>query len=152
MSVPVALLAVVALLAATTLLGLVLRRREGRRRAVRRTAAAIRRADLAPGGLGPRATLVQFGTELCARCPQARRVLSSWTAGHDGVTHAEIDLTHRRDLAVRYGVLSTPTTLLADADGTIRARFVGVPRPSELDSALAALPAGPRLAHQGGTP
>lgn len=152
MSVPVALLVAVALLAATTLLGLVLRRREGRRRAARGTVASIRRTELTPAGLGARATLVQFGTEFCARCPQARRVVSSWAAGHDGVAHAEIDLTHRRDLAVRYGILSTPTTFLVDANGTIRSRFVGVPRSPELESALAALPVSPRLAHQGGTP
>ncbi|MDR6868666.1 thiol-disulfide isomerase/thioredoxin [Microbacterium resistens] len=146
MSVTVALAAVAALLAATVVLGVLLKSREGGRRRGAKRGAELRLApaDLAPAALAERATLVQFSTEFCARCPQVRRVLGAWADARDGVAHAEIDLTHRRDLAARYGVLSTPTTLLVDGDGVIRARFLGVPRLDAVADALAELP-GPSI-------
>ena len=43
--------------------------------------------------------------------------------------HVEVDLTQRADLADRFRVTQTPTTLLLDADGTVRARIGGAPAP-----------------------
>lgn len=133
---PVLALAVVAVLpVAAVAVGLVLRRREGARRR-----AGVDRFDPADARapLGQRATLVQFSTDLCAKCPQVRRLLGSYAAEQDGLRHVEIDLTTRPDLASRYRVLQTPTTLVVDRSGDVIARFHGVPQRHALNDAVAA--------------
>lgn len=126
-----------ALVAVGAVAGVLLRVRDGRRR----SGGDLRfdPADSAPSALGARATLVQFSTEMCARCPQTRRMLGAYAAGQDGVDHVEVDLTHRPDLSSRYRVMQTPTTFLVDRGGVVRARFHGVPRRDELAEALAAV-------------
>jgi len=134
MSLPIALVIGVALLAATVVAGLLLRRRDGRAVSVHGD-RHVDPADLMRP-LGAQATLVQFSTEFCARCPQVRRMLGSVAAERTGVVHAEVDLTSRSDLAARYKVLSTPTTLVVDQDGRIRSRFTGVPTRADVLTAL----------------
>lgn len=91
------------------------------------------------GELGSTATLVQFSTETCARCPQVRRMLSGIAAEQSGLAHLEVDLTHRPDLSTRYHVLQTPTTFVVGPDGGVRARFNGVPHRHAVSEALAAV-------------
>lgn len=134
MSLSIALLIAAALLAATVVAGLLLRRRDGRAVTVHGD-RHVEPADLMRP-LGDHATLVQFSTEFCARCPQVRRLLGSIAADRTGVVHAEVDLTSRPDLAARYNVLSTPTTLVVDRDGLIRSRFVGAPTRADVQTAL----------------
>lgn len=134
MSLPIALAVAAALLVAVTLMGMLLRRRDGRSVAVHGD-RHVDPADLMRP-LGAQATLVQFSTEFCARCPQVRRLLGGIAAERDGVVHAEVNLTHRSDLAARYKVLSTPTTLLVDRDGRIRSRFTGAPTRAAVLAAL----------------
>ncbi|MBS1697736.1 MAG: thioredoxin family protein [Actinobacteria bacterium] len=134
MSLPIALVVAAALLAATVLVGVLLRRRDGRAVPVHGD-HQVDPADLLRP-LGAHATLVQFSTEFCARCPQVRRMLGGIAAEHPGVAHAEVDLTARADLAARYKVLSTPTVLVVDPDGRIRSRFTGVPARADLLTAL----------------
>ena len=43
------------------------------------------------------------------------------------------------DLAHRFNVLQTPTTLLLDGSGVVRARIGGAPKPVELEASLAAI-------------
>lgn len=126
-----------ALLAVATITGVVLRRRDGRRR----DGGSLRfdPKDATSSELGSRATLVQFSTELCARCPQVRRLLHTYAAEGDGVRHVEVDLTHRPDLSARYRVLQTPTTFVVDHSGAVRARFHGVPDRHALTEAVAAV-------------
>ena len=49
-------------------------------------------------------------------------------------------MTHRPELAARYRVLQTPTTLILDSDGAVRARIGGAVRRdlviAELDRVL----------------
>jgi thiol-disulfide isomerase/thioredoxin len=116
---------------------LLIRARDGRRRAGGHLRFEPSDADAAD--LGSRATLVQFSTELCTRCPQVRRLLSSYAAADETLAHVEIDLTHRPDLSARYRVLQTPTTFVVDGAGAVRARFHGVPQPRALTEALAAV-------------
>ncbi|MEU4016063.1 thioredoxin family protein [Microbacterium sp. NPDC028030] len=125
------------LLVLATTIGIVLRRRDGRRR----DGGALRfdPADAAAAEFGARATLVQFSTEMCARCPQVRRLLGGYASDHEGLRHVEIDLTHRPDLSARYKVLQTPTTFVIDSSGAVRARFHGVPHRHALAEALAAV-------------
>lgn len=136
MSPALALGVAAALLALATIIGIVLRRRDGRRR----DGGALRfdPADAAVE-LGAHATLVQFSTEMCARCPQVRRLLTDYASDHDGLRHVEVDLTHRPDLSARYRVLQTPTTFVVDGSGAVRARFHGVPHRHALTEAVAAV-------------
>lgn len=137
MSPVVALAILAALVAIAVAIGAVAKRRDGRRRA----GGTVRfdAQDGVPAELGSRATLVQFSTEMCARCPQVRRMLRSYADDDDGLRHIEVDLTHRPDLSSRYRVLQTPTTFLVDPAGVVRSRFHGVPQRGALTEALASL-------------
>ena len=90
--------------------------------------------------LGERATLLQFSTEVCAPCRATARVLGELADSTDAVAHVDLDVTHRPDLAARYRVLQTPTTLILDRDGAVRARIGGAVRRdlvvAELDRVL----------------
>jgi thiol-disulfide isomerase/thioredoxin len=130
-----ALAIVAALLAVTVMAGLVWRRGQGRARSVDSGDTVDPRA-LDAGPLGEAATLVQFSTEMCARCPGVHRMLSSVADARPGVRHLDVDLTHRPDLAKRFRVLQTPTTLLVDATGTTRQRFGGPPARADVERVL----------------
>ncbi|MFJ4016457.1 thioredoxin family protein [Microbacterium sp. NPDC090014] len=135
MSPAVALLVAAALLVLAGTIGVVLRLLDGRRRG-----GGHLRFDPNDAGvsrLGARATVVQFSTEMCTRCPQVRRMLSSYVAESEGLDHVEVDLTHRPDLSARYKVMQTPTTFIVDGSGAVRARFHGVPHRHALNDALA---------------
>jgi thiol-disulfide isomerase/thioredoxin len=85
---------------------------------------------------GSRATLVQFSTEFCSRCPATRRLLVDVASVRDGVVHLDVDLTHRADLANRFKILQTPTTLVLGPGGALTARINGVPQRHSLTSHL----------------
>ncbi|KAA9111437.1 TlpA family protein disulfide reductase [Microbacterium rhizomatis] len=120
-----ALLALAALVVAAVLFAVVARRRDGRSRRVR-IADAVEPAVVGLDRWGDRATLLQFSTEFCARCPGVHRTLAAVADAQDGVEHVDVDLTHRADLATRFHVLQTPTTLVLDRHGVIQTRFGGV--------------------------
>ena len=86
--------------------------------------------------LGERATLLQFSTQFCSICPGTARLLKTVAEASDSVTHVEVDLSDRPDLANRFAVLQTPTTLILDADGVPRARIGGAPRRQFLEEHL----------------
>ena len=92
--------------------------------------------------LGQRATLLQFSTEVCAPCRTTARVLGELADGEQDVAHVDLDVTHRPELAARYRVMQTPTTLILDQDGAVRARIGGAVRrdliTAELERVLAA--------------
>jgi thiol-disulfide isomerase/thioredoxin len=88
---------------------------------------------------GKRGTLLQFSTEFCTFCPATRRLLGGLAGRIDGVVHVDVDLTQAPDLAKRFDVLQTPTTLLLDGRGVVRGRIGGPPRPRELEAELARL-------------
>lgn len=105
MSPVTAAVAAMSLIALAALVGVALRARDGRA-----TAGRVTRFDPADAGtpsLGRTATLVQFSTETCARCPQVRRMLGALATQREGLAHVEVDLTHRPDLSARYRVLQT---------------------------------------------
>ena len=134
MSPALALVIAGALIMLAVIVGVALRLADGHRRG----GGHLRFDPVDAGGsLGSRATLVQFSTEMCARCPQVRRMLSSVASARDDLAHIEVDLTHRPDLSSRYRILQTPTTFIVDATGAVRARFNGVPHPNALTEALA---------------
>jgi len=149
MTVTAAVAVLVGVLALATVLGLLLRARTGRAQPVPRStqgadsaadetpATSTDTADLAPAeAFGTAATLVQFSTPTCARCPATRRHLDAVASANPGVTRLEIDLADRPELARRFAVMQTPTVLLLDRDRTVRTRFGGPPRPADLTAAL----------------
>ena len=149
MTVALSLAIVAGILALATALGLLLRSRTGRARVVTskvRDATTV--ADLADReAFGTAATLLQFSTPTCARCPATARQLdavaasksTTTTHGPARVRRLEIDLAERPELARRFDVMQTPTVLLVDGDQTVRARFGGPPRQPELIAALDAV-------------
>ena len=77
--------------------------------------------------LGADATLLQFSTEVCSPCRATHTVLDAVASSRNGIRHVDLDLTHRPDLAGQFNILQTPTTLILDATGTVRARIGGAP-------------------------
>jgi hypothetical protein len=133
-----ALLKTAALVVVAVGAGVVFRRTQGRARAVDSTEIVDPRR-LGADGLGEEATLLQFSTEMCARCPGVHRMLSDIADGRDGVRHLDVDLTHRPDIAQHFHVLQTPTTLVLDRTGVIRTRFGGTPGRAVVELELARL-------------
>ncbi|WP_336632477.1 MULTISPECIES: TlpA family protein disulfide reductase [unclassified Microbacterium] len=136
MNVTDAIVLLAVLLAATIGLGVVLRWRDGRVRLVD-PAEAVDPLRLGADALGDRATLLQFSTEMCSRCPGAHRTLSAIAGAHEGVRHLDVDLTHRPDIAKHFHVLQTPTTLVLDRDGVVHSRFGGTPSRHAVELELA---------------
>jgi hypothetical protein len=148
MTVALSLAVVAGVLALATTLGLLLRSRTGRARVVTSKGSdATSVADLASReAFGTAATLLQFSTPTCARCPATARQLDTVAASRSTtattparVRRLEIDLAERPELARRFDVMQTPTVLLVDGTHTVRARFGGPPRQPELVAALDAV-------------
>jgi thiol-disulfide isomerase/thioredoxin len=141
---PVTILGMLAgLLAIATVIGLLWRRSIGRVHQIASESTVISIDELdADAVAGNGATLLQFSTEVCAPCRSAHRVLGELAEQVEGVTHVDVDVTRRPDLANRFNLLQSPTTLILDGRGVVRARIGGAPRPAdvrvELDRILAA--------------
>ena len=135
MTLVTALVAIAVLLAVTIAAGAYLRWRQSRpQRHIPHEVVEPQR--LGADSLGEVATLLQFSTELCARCPGVHRTLSDIADSHAGVRHLDVDLTHRPDIAKHFHILQTPTTLVLDSDGVIQTRFGGTPSREVLELEL----------------
>jgi thiol-disulfide isomerase/thioredoxin len=144
MQLPVALGVLAGLVALSAVVGLVLRRSAGRVRVTRSDGRRMVHPHELGDGIrfGSAATLVQFSTAFCASCPATRRLLGE-LAKAAGVAHVDVDVTDDLDLAARFGILQTPTTLLLDGTGRQVARIGGPPRRIELEQHLAILTTSP---------
>ena len=142
MSLPLVFVVLVALVAAATAIGLAWRWSQGR--VVRVADGTVVRAADVPGirRLPRGVTLLQFSTEVCAPCRSTHAVLGDIASARRDVTHIDVDVTHQPDVARRFHVLQTPTTLILDSRGVVRARIGGAPRrellQAELDRVAAA--------------
>jgi thiol-disulfide isomerase/thioredoxin len=134
--------AVAALIGLAVAVGLFLRSRSGR---IQRVSAQNRVifADVAgnvvsgsASGFGERLTFLQFSGKYCNQCPPTARVLRQLTAKTPGAAHIEVDITDRLDLAKKYQILQTPTTLILDSTGRVKSRIGGAPKTSHLESEL----------------
>lgn len=122
------LVVLAALVGASTALGFLWKSRQG---LVQRTngRTVVRVSDVpgikrfASGG-----TLLQFSTEVCAPCNVTRQVLGDVASERGNVSHVDLDLTHRPDLASQFRIMQTPTTLILDRKGVVRARIGGAPQ------------------------
>ncbi|MGB4778285.1 thioredoxin family protein [Microbacterium sp.] len=153
----VAAAVVAALVAVAVVVGFVGRALSGRKQ--RRRRADVTASDLGLDALAEVATIVQFSTEYCARCPGVRRALNGVVAGEPGVVLTEIDLTHRPELAARFRILTTPTVFVVDRRGVIAASFAGAVSAASVRTEIAALreprsatPTSPASAMQGSSP
>lgn len=138
-----ALAALAVLVAVATAIGLLQRARAGR---VTHASGTVSPSDVGTTeAFGERATLVQFSTPTCAQCPGTARLLRGIASRNPGVVHLEVDLTRHPEVADRFGVLQTPTTLLVDAGRRVHARIGGAPRPDDLDRELLTILGGDRV-------
>jgi thiol-disulfide isomerase/thioredoxin len=117
------------LLAVTGAIGVILRWRASRPYPIPRfDVVDPRRLGADPDALGRTATLLQFSTETCHRCPAVHRTLAEMARDSDDIVHLDVDVTDRPDIARRFQISQTPTTLVLDGRGVVRTRFGGVPR------------------------
>lgn len=132
----------VGLIALAGLLGAVWRIRTGRAKAIDRGEII----DLARLGatrdgkpvtaFGKRVTFVQFSSETCSTCKQTARLFRELEETADDVLHIEVDVTNRLDLANKFHILQTPTTLVLDHSGRITSRIGGAPKQATIDQQL----------------
>lgn len=85
---------------------------------------------------GSKVTFLQFSGEFCTQCPPTARVLGELEAKTPGSLHIEVDITNRLDLANRFNILQTPTTLVLDKNGIVKSRISGAPKTTTLESEL----------------
>ncbi|WP_062077086.1 thioredoxin family protein [Demequina globuliformis] len=110
-------------------------RRQGRVQHVERADAVT--SEQLGATRGYYATFVQFSTPMCSKCPGAARLLTTIAGEQPHVVHIDIDASQRLDLARRFDIMRTPTTLVLDGDGLVVARMDGAPTPDQARAALA---------------
>ncbi|MFM6963144.1 MAG: TlpA family protein disulfide reductase [Micrococcales bacterium] len=85
---------------------------------------------------GQKITFLQFSSEFCSQCATTARTLHDLELHGDGVLHIEVDITNRLDLAKKFSVLQTPTTLVLDARGRITSRIGGAAKAQTLQDEI----------------
>ena len=121
----------VGLIALAGVLGAVWRLRTGRAKAIDRGEIIdLARLGAVKDGkpvtaFGKRVTFVQFSSETCSTCKQTARLFRELEATADDVLHIEVDITNRLDLAKKFHILQTPTTLVLDSRGRVTSRIGG---------------------------
>ncbi|MGH9166139.1 MAG: hypothetical protein ACRDZW_11615 [Acidimicrobiales bacterium] len=76
-----------------------------------------------------------FTSATCDSCRDA--TAKALVLRSDQVAYQEVAWQDRKDLHDRYGIDVVPTTVMADADGVVRASFVGSTTATDLWAALA---------------
>ncbi|MEY4397939.1 MAG: hypothetical protein RLZ53_515 [Actinomycetota bacterium] len=133
---------VLALVAVATVFGLIWQAAQGKAKRI----ASGEQIDLALLGaekngqpvtsFGKNTTLLQFSSETCATCKQTAKLFRELEATSDGLLHIEVDLTHRLDLADKFKILQTPTTLVLDSKGVVKSRIGGAPRAATIEAEI----------------
>lgn len=133
---------VITLAIVAAIAGLVWRTRTGKSKAVKdggsvdlKELAALKNGNLVTK-FGRKTTFIQFSSEYCTQCRQTARLLGELEKADEGVLHVEIDITNRLELAKKYNVLQTPTTLVLDSKGRIKSRIGGAPKPAVIQQEL----------------
>lgn len=85
---------------------------------------------------GDRVTFLQFSSEFCSQCAQTSRLFHELEAQHDDILHIEVDITNRLDLANKFNILQTPTTLVLDKRGLVTSRIGGAAKPQTIEHEL----------------
>lgn len=133
---------VIGLAIVAAIAGLIWRNRTGKSKSVRdggivnlKELAALKDGNLV-SKYGRKTTFIQFSSEYCTQCTQTARLLSELEKADDGILHVEIDITNRLELAKKFNVLQTPTTLVLDSKGRIKSRIGGAPKVSVIQQEL----------------
>lgn len=133
---------IIGLVAFAGVIGAVWRLRTGRARAIA-SGELINLAELAAikdgkpvTKFGKRVTFLQFSSEVCSACRQTARVFADLEKSSDDVLHVEVDITNRLDLAKKFNILQTPTTLVLDQNGRVTSRIGGAPKQETIDDQL----------------
>lgn len=74
---------------------------------------------------GQKVTFLQFSSEFCTACRQTAKLYSELEQVHPEILHIEVDITNRTDLANKFNILQTPTTLVLDSRGRVTSRIGG---------------------------
>jgi len=142
MPIDLSLIVILALVALATLFGFIWQASTGRSKRIKDG----RQIDLAEIGatknglpitkFGEHTTFLQFSSEMCATCKQTAKLFEGLEKTSHGILHMEIDITHRLDLAEKFGILQTPTTLVLDSHGIVKSRIGGAPKPSTIEEEI----------------
>ena len=81
---------------------------------------------------GKKITFLQFSSEFCSQCVTTAKTFRELEQQSSDTLHIEVDVTQRLDLAKKFSILQTPTTLVLDAQGRITSRISGAARPQAL--------------------
>ena len=133
---------IVVLVALSVALGLLWKARTGRSKAIEKgqlidlAKLGATREGEAVRAFGKRITFLQFSSETCSTCKQTARVFQELEQTADDVLHIEVDITNRLDLAKKFQILQTPTTLVLDHTGRVTSRIGGAPKQSTIDQEL----------------
>ena len=87
-------------------------------------------------GFAKRVTFLQFSSEMCSQCVQTARVFKELEANSDDILHIEVDITNRLDLARKFHIMQTPTTLVLDHTGRVTSRIGGVAKPETIQDEI----------------
>jgi thiol-disulfide isomerase/thioredoxin len=133
---------VLALIAVATAAGLIWKARTGKAKKVNsgltidlKEIAAVK-DGLPVTEFGERVTFLQFSSEFCSQCAQTARLFHDLEAQHGDILHIEVDITNRLDLANKFNILQTPTTLVLDKNGVITSRIGGVAKPQTIQDEI----------------
>jgi thiol-disulfide isomerase/thioredoxin len=85
---------------------------------------------------GEHTTFLQFSSEACSACRQTARIFGELEKTSPGVLHIEVDITHRLELAEKFAILQTPTTLVLDEKGLVKSRIGGAPKPQTIEAEI----------------
>lgn len=79
--------------------------------------------------------VVVFSSATCPTCAEA--IAKASVVACEQVAVQDVSYQVRKDLHTRYAIDAAPTTVLADAEGVVRAAFVGAPSATDLWAAVA---------------
>ena len=122
---------VLGLVALASAAGLIWRARSGRAKRVRGgeqinlSEIAATKDGLPVTRFGQKVTFLQFSSEFCSACRQTAKLYSELEQVHPEILHIEVDITNRTDLANKFNILQTPTTLVLDSRGRVTSRIGG---------------------------
>jgi thiol-disulfide isomerase/thioredoxin len=142
MSVELRLLLILGLIALAISAGLLWRARSGKSRRV----SNGEKIDLAALGVikdgqpvtqfGKKVTFLQFSSEFCTACAQTSKLYGELEKVHPEILHLEIDITNRVDLANKFNILQTPTTLVLDSGGRVTSRIGGAVKQQTIEDEI----------------
>ncbi|MEV6561205.1 thioredoxin family protein [Nocardia sp. NPDC051756] len=130
------------MLLAALAVGVIVRRRDGKVRAATVIETRSAKADLlaSVGVTGSVPAVLHFSADWCGPCAAVRRVVADVTGqlaeSAQPPLDIEVDIDAEPVLAKELNVLSLPTTFVFDSEGRERFRISGVPKVTDLRSAL----------------